>query len=472
MVSMERKKLSTILFSLAGIHFIFVLLFALEVIYGYGGLWWAFYAGCAYVNLGFTFRGDRLERRKVAAAFAGLGAGFALMAFLASCAWAASQNVENGAAWKPPFALSATGAACLIAFVNFKGLEPENLEEKSAVVAYNENGPDVEKVPKASPDFKTCCKSCCVCFLFVLVALASVHTLMLTREKLQFYPEDESSLYEIEGHTLFARCSGSGSPAIFFNHGLGGNSLDFTWIMRDLAADYRVCAFDRPGYGQSSERGPGPRTSMQIAEETKILFDQLGLGEAIFVGHSFAGFNMRVYHSEYPDDILGMVFVDAVTPNNTESCDPNERYPSPLYQAGLALMETGVFRLFTGFLYAFSGIEGLPDDIEDEYFANIWKTNYHRTRVDEFLVWGKSCSAVDALQTEDEFDIPITHVYPVNGIFEDELEFAEDFARLSENSTLVVESDPDATHVGILFEEQYAVLVITAVRDMISDLGL
>jgi pimeloyl-ACP methyl ester carboxylesterase len=57
---------------------------------------------------------------------------------------------------------------------------------------------------------------------------------------------------------------------------------------------------------------PEPRSSLQIARELKQLLQAAGeKGPYILVGHSMGGYDIRVYTGLYPDDVAGMVLVDA-----------------------------------------------------------------------------------------------------------------------------------------------------------------
>ena len=81
--------------------------------------------------------------------------------------------------------------------------------------------------------------------------------------------------------------------------------------MPDVAKFARVCSYDRAGYGWSSA-GPMPRTSGEIARELHALLMASGeKGPYVLVGHSFGGYNVRVYTGKYPAEVAGLVLVDA-----------------------------------------------------------------------------------------------------------------------------------------------------------------
>jgi len=83
-------------------------------------------------------------------------------------------------------------------------------------------------------------------------------------------------------------------------------------------ADFaRVVVYDRAGLGRS-EAGPLPRTSGRIVGELRVALARAGVAPPyVLVGHSFGGQNMRLYASQHPEDIAGLVLVDALHPNLT-----------------------------------------------------------------------------------------------------------------------------------------------------------
>jgi len=106
-------------------------------------------------------------------------------------------------------------------------------------------------------------------------------------------------------------CSGQGSPTIILESGSGGPSIDWLMVQPEVAKFSRVCSYDRAGYGWS-DAGPEPRSSLEIAHELKQLLQAADeKGPYVLVGHSMGGYNIRVYTGQYPNDVAGMVLVDA-----------------------------------------------------------------------------------------------------------------------------------------------------------------
>jgi len=112
-------------------------------------------------------------------------------------------------------------------------------------------------------------------------------------------------------HRMHLYCSGQGEPAVVMDAGLGGTSLDWVRVQPELAKYTRVCTYDRAGYGWS-EPGPRPRSSGRIAEELHTLLLTAAVPQPyVLVGHSFGGYNVRLFASHYPEVTAGVVLVDA-----------------------------------------------------------------------------------------------------------------------------------------------------------------
>ncbi len=126
----------------------------------------------------------------------------------------------------------------------------------------------------------------------------------------QAYPPP-GRMIDVGGYQLQIHCVGTGSPTVVLDAGLGGSSLDWSLVQTEMGQTTRVCAYDRAGMGWS-DPGPQPRTPGQIAGELHTLLTNAGIaGPYVLVGHSLGGKNVRMFALEHPDEVTGMVLVDA-----------------------------------------------------------------------------------------------------------------------------------------------------------------
>lgn len=114
----------------------------------------------------------------------------------------------------------------------------------------------------------------------------------------------------LDGREIALYCAGTGSPTVIFDAGLGGDARVWSRVQPEIARTTRACAFDRPGYGISDE-GPAPRDAAHIVSDLKAGLEAASvLGPYVLVGHSMAGYNMRLFANLHPADVVGMVLVD------------------------------------------------------------------------------------------------------------------------------------------------------------------
>ncbi len=102
------------------------------------------------------------------------------------------------------------------------------------------------------------------------------------------------------------------TPTVVIDAGMGCTSNEWNDIQEALShSGVSVFTYDRAGYGLS-ETSPHPRTSVQIAQELHDLLHEAKIqGPYILLGHSFGGINVRNFAALFPNQVTGMVLVDA-----------------------------------------------------------------------------------------------------------------------------------------------------------------
>jgi pimeloyl-ACP methyl ester carboxylesterase len=121
------------------------------------------------------------------------------------------------------------------------------------------------------------------------------------------------ALVDIGGRRLHVSCTGIGSPTVILEAGLGDSSETWKAVQPAVAGFTRVCAYDRAGKGTSDpDPRPAFRTSRVIVEDLSRLLRAAPVsGPYVLVGHSLGGAHIRLYATRFPQDIVGMVLVDA-----------------------------------------------------------------------------------------------------------------------------------------------------------------
>ncbi len=125
-------------------------------------------------------------------------------------------------------------------------------------------------------------------------------------------PSPTGVLVDAGGHKLHLNIQGNGSPAVIFENGSADFSFVWSLVQPQVAKFTKTVSYDRAGYAWS-EPGPIPRTSKQICFELHTALHNAGIkAPYIFVGQSFGGFLVRAFARYYPNEVAGMVLVEAV----------------------------------------------------------------------------------------------------------------------------------------------------------------
>jgi pimeloyl-ACP methyl ester carboxylesterase len=154
---------------------------------------------------------------------------------------------------------------------------------------------------------------------------------------------DFAGLVDIGGRNIYLECRGEGSPTVILESGAYGRGDvwtrdlkqpegERTMVLPAVAQFTRVCTYDRPGtvtirnhdldpygplfYPSRSDPVPQPRTTQDMVDELHALLTAAEIpGPYVLVGHSAGGLVVRLYASEYPDEVVGMVLLDSTNEN-------------------------------------------------------------------------------------------------------------------------------------------------------------
>src|SRR5215469_4327148 len=140
------------------------------------------------------------------------------------------------------------------------------------------------------------------------------------------------------GRMMYIECHGSGSPTVLLISGT--DTASDLWhaadqkgptVYEDIQKMTRVCAYDRPGaphLDQTLSRSdpvPQPTSARSGVDDLAALLKAADvLGPYVLVAHSFGGTIARVFAGEHPDEVKGIVFVDALTPELRAHMTPAE----------------------------------------------------------------------------------------------------------------------------------------------------
>ena len=113
-----------------------------------------------------------------------------------------------------------------------------------------------------------------------------------------------------DGRQLNLRCMGSGPQTVMLEAGSHADSTTWFKLQPILSSITKVCAYDRAGYGFSSE-GQLPRDLDADVSDLHDLIRASGIKTpVVLVGHSLGSNIVRRYAERYAADVGGMVLID------------------------------------------------------------------------------------------------------------------------------------------------------------------
>ena len=127
-------------------------------------------------------------------------------------------------------------------------------------------------------------------------------------------PVQRAADIDVGGRTLHLFCVGTasaGQPTVLGESGLTGDSRTWNDIFYAVAERTRVCAYDRAGLNQSQPAPESVRTLQDEVDDLHALITGADLtGPIVFAAHSIGAWNVSLYSSQHPEDVVGVVLVD------------------------------------------------------------------------------------------------------------------------------------------------------------------
>jgi pimeloyl-ACP methyl ester carboxylesterase len=270
-------------------------------------------------------------------------------------------------------------------------------------------------------------------------------------------------LFQVGDHQLHIHCTGSGSPTVVLEAGLGATSYSMAgWIAPAVAQVTRVCVYDRAGYGWS-EAAVGPRDGIAVTTDLHSLLAQAQeQGPYVVAGHSIGGTYMRVFAARYPEQVAGMVLLDS-QPNDAFTRLPD--FPAfyavlrPVTKLMPYLVQVGLGRLF-----AFASQTGLPAAANEGELAAAATVHQVRAQRDEVAGMPAALTQAQALQSLGNKPLIV-----VTAPLEQQagwLVLQAEMTELSTNSRQRIVSN--ATHGSLIGNETDAAASSQAILDVVT----
>lgn len=290
----------------------------------------------------------------------------------------------------------------------------------------------------------------------------TMHRSASRRDAVEFAPT--GTMADAGGFRLHMRVTGeaNGRPTVVLDGGLVSLADNWHWVQTALAKETRVVAFDRAGFG-GSEISPHPRDVQQIAREMYTALHNAGIdGPYVLAGHSFGGLTVRAFADLYPEEVAGLVLVDASHPDQWLHMPvPNaDRMLARSLQMTSLLSHVGLGRVMTGPARAVAA--GLPEPLQRAIIAACAPAHVPATEAKEMRAW--STASRDQINRAKPLgDLPLAVIsVSEQDLYGDALTVLQDqLAALSSNVRRTTVQG--ATHYSLLGERHNAEQVAQAI---------
>jgi pimeloyl-ACP methyl ester carboxylesterase len=304
--------------------------------------------------------------------------------------------------------------------------------------------------------------------LYPVVAMLAVgsvggmyETVALARDQHRYAAP--GTLYDVGGHRLHLNCTGSGSPTVVLENGLGETSPIWTRITAEAARTTRVCAYDRAGQGWSDDVAD-PQDGLAIAADLHTLLGRAHeTGPYVLVGHSAGGSYAMVYADQYPNDMAGMVLLDSTSPYQfTVLPDFSSEYSMTRRMVAVlpSLARLGVAQVLPA-----SAFSSLPEPAGSQYRAFATSPRQMRNGRDEQSVYRKVFEQAQALTTLNGKPLVVVTTTESQHGTKGWAAAQDQLATLSTNSQHRI---AEATHVGLLDNEHSFEPSVSAIGDVVQ----
>jgi pimeloyl-ACP methyl ester carboxylesterase len=268
--------------------------------------------------------------------------------------------------------------------------------------------------------------------------------------------------YTVDGRRLHLNCTGTGSPTVVLENGLGMSSPAWARITAAVGTTTRVCAYDRAGQGWSDDPAQ-PQDGHAVAADLHALLQQAGEhGPFVLAAHSAGGVYAMTYAATYPSDVAGLVLLDSMSPHQFTLV--------PAYNGQYEMMRRlyGVLaplsRLGAGPVLADAPADLPAGAAAQEHAIQLRPRNYDNSR-DELSRYRESQAQAQAFTSFGTKPLAVVTTTASNEESPGWSAAQDELAGLSRNSSHRI---ADTTHVGVLLTTAGSEVSVRAIADVVA----
>ncbi|WP_232231490.1 alpha/beta fold hydrolase [Paenibacillus sp. HW567] len=264
---------------------------------------------------------------------------------------------------------------------------------------------------------------------------------------------------------LHLQVTGEGEHTVVLEAGMGGCSLDFSLVQPELSQIAKVISYDRAGLGWSDKPLERATCRDYVRDLRQLLKTKDCKPPYLLVGHSYGGMIVRFFAAEYPEEVEGLLLIDAAHESRyltEEMSDQRKRQIAAhrkQYKLGYLLAPTGILSL----LQKHVGARHLPASMQKTARVLGYRSNAYSAVYTELLDAEESALQLRATASLRE-DLPIT----VLSAGKQDAEWKQGQAKLADVSPAVKQVIAEDSWHSIQIHRPD--IVIAAVKELITEL--
>jgi len=305
-------------------------------------------------------------------------------------------------------------------------------------------------------------------FIFVFAIAGMIYQTAATESDQRKYPPP-GALVNVNGYKMHIYCVGEGSPTVILDSANMGTVSNWAWIQPEVAKETRVCAYDRADLGWS-DLSPQPNDTLHNAQALHTLLRNANVPSPyVLVGHSFGGLYVRMYAEIYPDEVVGMVFIEGTLPDGLKALGRSDVMPNApdadMMNATPFISRLGILRL-VGFP---ATDPDLPEPQRSELQAYLASTKLAESLKRQYDLFPTLLAQVRPLYNAGSLgDIPVAVVLGSEGdgkIEEWQELFSRQAALSSNNKTFIVDG---ANHISLVDRREHAMQTSAVILEVVE----
>ncbi len=275
----------------------------------------------------------------------------------------------------------------------------------------------------------------------------------------------------IDGGTLRLKCSGEGSPVVLLDAASGNFSASWGWVQQELSKETKVCSYDRASLGRSVQDEQDFSLGTATASLREALNEQNIQPPYVTAGHSLGALYSRAFQAKYPSDVSAMVLIDGSSPSQlseVENFVSDAEAGAGMFDQFAFLSHSGLLRLYfaTGGGFDFST---LPDE-ERKEMEMTWSSAKSLGAIGAELRQTRAIYDEAQSLPRDVKDLPFLVMSASEPVHDKWSGMQNELAKLSENAT--ERTIENSTHMSLVYAEENARQVATAIKDFIDSLKI